>query len=612
MFFTRKKNKDALIYPSVNKQSRHDNVKNFVASSKIYKRNIKNLKIDEQDVNLYLSYTFSRYSKEINDVLENFQSELQRSKNRINARNEYIDGKLEREVFNKSRDEVERKNLMEMLSIINKKLLINTPFLDLFREQDNSKAKIFERSRFKQKFSDPLKIARDKVMDSMMPRDMLPQMVFEDLSNQMSEYIVENHRFPTERNIESDLIEKRDIKEFIETVRKKLFFSQEGINKFFKSGRIEDIMTKEQKKEFIELVDVFVPGEAGIDENTTIELIAKSMVWNNRLAKVAGGVHCDVVRNLAQRPTTTGKLAEALDDVYEELQQKTTRTKDGKYSTVLEDFINDYTDFLEDACDEETLRKFYSTQSVFKAVHEHCENKGIMNPREFNLQSMYEYLASRNAESFLYYAKDYSINLLIDEIAKKQRLGINAVKLSIGKDPDVEEDKVGISVSIRGKNGRYSVHGIKKSVDEIVNKKQNRNFRYNRYEQNFPIDFSIIYSLSPKQQIQVLHLLAEKDVKPLRGETERQKQDRENRVKMLTFYVNDILNEIRAKGTEEEIKKINDIAGTDTFYKLVMKENNSGSSLYNGEMPRSMALRKEMLKILYDREKSEKDRIHGK
>ena len=225
---------------------------------------------------------------------------------------------------------------------------------------------------------------------------------------------------------------------------------------------------------------------------------------------------------------------------------------------------------------------------------------------------MYEYLASRNAESFLYYAKDYSINLLIDEIAKKQRLGINAVKLSIGKDPDVEEDKVGISVSIRGKNGRYSVHGIKKSVDEIVNKKQNRNFRYNRYEQNFPIDFSIIYSLSPKQQIQVLHLLAEKDVKPLRGETERQKQDRENRVKMLTFYANDILNEIRAKGTEEEIKKINDIAGTDTFYKLVMKENNSGSSLYNGEMPRSMALRKEMLKILYDREKSEKDRIHGK
>lgn len=42
MFFTRKKNKDALIYPSVNKQSRHDNVKNFIASSKIYKRNIKN------------------------------------------------------------------------------------------------------------------------------------------------------------------------------------------------------------------------------------------------------------------------------------------------------------------------------------------------------------------------------------------------------------------------------------------------------------------------------------------------------------------------------------------------------------------------------------------
>ena len=58
MFFSRKRNKDNSIYPNIHKQARHDGIKDFVESSKIYKKNIRTLNMDEEDVNLYLSYTF--------------------------------------------------------------------------------------------------------------------------------------------------------------------------------------------------------------------------------------------------------------------------------------------------------------------------------------------------------------------------------------------------------------------------------------------------------------------------------------------------------------------------------------------------------------------------
>ena len=84
-------------------------------------------------------------------------------------------------------------------------------------------------------------------------------------------------------------------------------------------------------------------------------------------------------------------------------------------------------------------------------------------------------------------------------------------------------------------------------TEYIVNKKQNRNLRYGSYEPELPIDFSVIYSLSPEQQIEVLHLLAEKDVKPIKPLNEKERGKRDTRIKMLTYYANDILIEIRKK-----------------------------------------------------------------
>lgn len=610
MFFSRKRNKDNSIYPNIHKQARHDGIKDFVESSKIYKKNIRTLNMDEEDVNLYLSYTFAKYTKELNELLESFQSELREPQNRINAQNIYKNGYKVKEVFNQERDALERKNLIEVLSIINKNLLVNTPFLDMFMDMDNKKARIFEDSSFKKNPRNSLYVFRDKVMDTMMPRDMLPQMVFQDLCSQINEYMIDNSKLPSARNINSNLIEDVDMQEFLDTIRANLFYSRNGYNKFADTGRIESLMNKNQKQEFINLVDVFIPGEAGIDENSTIELIAKSMVWNNRLAKVTGGIHGDIVRNLARRTVETDRTAEALDDVYEELQQTDTQTKDGTYSTALEDFIRDYTDYLSGKFDEDTLRRFYSSQSVFKACQHYCGNKSFINQEKITLQSMYEYLSSRNAENFLYYAKDFNMSLLIDETAKMQRMGTRAVKLNIQTDPNVDEDKVSVSLSIRGKNGKYRVHGLKKLVNEYVNKKQNRNLRYGSYEPELPIDFSVIYSLSPEQQIEVLHLLAEKDVKPIKPLNEKERGKRDTRIKMLTYYANDILNEIRASGSQEERDRVNAIAGKQSFTKIVAGESGKGKSKYYAEEPKSITLRKEMLKMLYARKRTEKDRTY--
>lgn len=244
MFFSRKRNKDNSIYPNIHKQARHDGIKDFVESSKIYKKNIRTLNMDEEDVNLYLSYTFAKYTKELNDLLESFQSELREPQNRINAQNIYKNGYKVKEVFNQERDALERKNLIEVLSIINKSLLVNTPFLDMFMDMDNRKARIFEDSSFKKNPRNSLYVFRDKVMDTMMPRDMLPQMVFQDLCSQINEYMIDNSKLPSARNINSNLIEDVDMQEFLDTIRANIFYSRNGYNKFADTGRIESLMNK--------------------------------------------------------------------------------------------------------------------------------------------------------------------------------------------------------------------------------------------------------------------------------------------------------------------------------------------------------------------------------
>lgn len=97
--------------------------------------------------------------------------------------------------------------------------------------------------------------------------------------------------------------------------------TRRNYEEFYDKGSIQSMMSISDRIKFRDLVDVFIPGEAGIDENETIELIAKNMVWNNRLAKVVTGIHGDIVRNLALRPVDTTKLAEAMDDTYFELMQ---------------------------------------------------------------------------------------------------------------------------------------------------------------------------------------------------------------------------------------------------------------------------------------------------
>lgn len=107
-----------------------------------------------------------------------------------------------------------------------------------------------------------------------------------------------------------------------------------------------------------------------------------------------------------------------------------------------------------------------------------------------------------------------------------------------------------------------------------------------------------------------MHLLAEKDVKPIKPLNEKERGKRDTRIKMLTYYANDILNEIRASGSQEERDRVNAIAGKQSFIKIVAGESGKGKSKYYAEEPKSITLRKEMLKMLYARKRTEKDRTY--
>ena len=67
--------------------------------------------------------------------------------------------------------------------------------MEFFRGIDNQNSNIFEFSKSKK---NPFYLTRDKMMDCMMPRDMLPEIVLDDILKQIDEYILEKKRFPRE------------------------------------------------------------------------------------------------------------------------------------------------------------------------------------------------------------------------------------------------------------------------------------------------------------------------------------------------------------------------------------------------------------------------------
>ena len=87
MFFTRKKGRNNLIYPSVHRQANYDTIKYYVKDSALFKSNVKRLNIEENDVNLYLSYIFSKYVKIIETKNEELQLALAKKENGIDADN---------------------------------------------------------------------------------------------------------------------------------------------------------------------------------------------------------------------------------------------------------------------------------------------------------------------------------------------------------------------------------------------------------------------------------------------------------------------------------------------------------------------------------------------
>ena len=601
MFFTRKKGRNNLIYPSVHRQTNYDSIKYYVKDSALFKSNVKRLNIEENDVNLYLSYIFSKYVKIIETKNEELQLALAKKENGIDADNIEELGEEAEEIFNQDRDKIEREKLIDILTVLNKELLVNTPFMEFFRGIDNQNSNIFEFSKFSKSKKNPFYLTRDKMMDCMMPRDMLPEIVLDDILKQIDEYILEKKRFPREADIQSSLIEKEDLDELLEVIKDNIFLTRRNYEEFYDKGSIQSMMSISDRIKFRDLVDVFIPGEAGIDENETIELIAKNMVWNNRLAKVVTGIHGDIVRNLALRPVDTTKLAEAMDDTYFELMQTEMISK-GNHITLLDKFIKDYTDFIEGKVSAEDIEQFYSSQIVLETLQKYCKNKNIINLEECTLDKIYEYLSSRQAESSLYFCKNSNLSLLIDEVSKSQRMGSKKYKLAITKDSNVSNDKVSVELSIRGRNGRYRVHGIGKEINASLNKKQNREMQYLRVSEKLPIDFSTIYPLSNEQKIEILHLLAERTIKSDENVTQSERRNRRNRIRMLNYYANDIMNEIRASGSREEKNKINNIAHKKSYRKILIEEAEKNQF---GE-PRSYKLRSEMLKILYSRQKEER------
>jgi hypothetical protein len=398
------------------------------------------------------------------------------------------------------------------------------------------------------------------------------------------------------------LIEPRDLKEFLDTIKGDILITRRSYEKVMRTGNIEKLINGNEKQKLLELLDVFIPGEAGIDDNDTVELIAKNMVWNNRLAKVAGGIHGDVIRSFSFQPRDNVKVAEALDDVYLELMQMEQRKKDDeKVTTLLDDFITDYTGYIEKRTDFASIDKFYSSKMVMKTVEEVFKKENL-STKNVTLEKIYSYLASRSVERELYYGKNVSVDLLIDEVAKRQRMGIKSYKLEISTDPNVSEDKLNVGLTINCRIGRYRVHSLASEVWDTLSKPKNNNLSYYNRSKDLPVNFTTVYKLSTEQQIEILHMLAERTVHQSSDMDYREKRKRNDRINILNFYTNGIMQDIIENGTPREREKIEDITQGKSYYKLLAEERTK--KIY-GE-PKSYTIRKAMLNILYDRVKEER------
>jgi hypothetical protein len=530
---------------------------------------------------------------------------------------EYLKGNSDKtpiiiEKINTRRDEMERRCLLKNFSIIYGGLLANTALSETFQDMDNRQIGMLEKSRFRKNNRPMFYISSDRIYECLSERKVLLRLVYKDLCQQISDYMVINGRLPNYREIKSALIEPLDVKEFLDTLRSETLTSKKKYEQAICSENIENVISEKDRQTLTELVDVFVPADAGIDNNDTVELIAKNMVWNNRLAKIAGGIHGNIIRSFSTQPTDYVKVAEALDDVYVELMKmEITKKDDDNVTTVLDEFVSEYTEYIENGDITKSEEHIPIEKSSYKEVVmqtvENTFKKENIPMNNVTIESMYAYLASRTAERELYYGKNSSMDLLIDEVTKRQRMGIKSYKLEIAQDPNVSEDKLAVGLIINNRSGRYRAHGLANGIIDTLTKPENSNLVYYRMPKDLPVNITTIYKLSTEQQLEILHMLAERTVQQPVNADNKEIKNRSKRIKILNFYTSGIMEDITENGTPEERKQIEDITNGKSYYKLLSEEKNNP---VEGE-PKSYMVRKAMLNILYDRVKIERGEYTG-